>query len=137
MRVQQQTGCGILKPARRTFLRARLVSSVALFSISPGLLAAEANKESKDEQAALKAAATVLRADEIKTLQFIASGDSFTVGQNFTPNEPWPRVEVTSFKALLIMKASVCAWSCPGKWERRCRMAAVSRSPANCVRFKW
>jgi glyoxylase-like metal-dependent hydrolase (beta-lactamase superfamily II) len=65
------------------------------------LFAAEANRESKHEQAALKAAADALGVSVIKTLQFIASGNSFTVGQNFTPNDPWPRVEVTRFKALI------------------------------------
>ena len=36
---------------------------------------------------------------KIKTLQFTGSGANFSVGQNFTPNEPWPRVTVKSYTA--------------------------------------
>jgi hypothetical protein len=49
----------------------------------------------------IKLAAEALGADRIRTLQFTASGDSFTVGQNFAPSEPWPRVPVKHFAALI------------------------------------
>jgi hypothetical protein len=48
---------------------------------------------------ALKAAADALGAGTMKTLQFTGSGANFSVGQNFTPNEPWPRVTVKSYTA--------------------------------------
>src|SRR3989442_2266459 len=48
---------------------------------------------------AVKAAAASLGADRLKTLQFTASGANFSVGQNFTPAEPWPRVTVKSYTA--------------------------------------
>src|SRR5438876_6350310 len=48
---------------------------------------------------ALKAAADALGATKIKTLQFTGSGANFSVGQNFTPNDPWPRVTVKSYTA--------------------------------------
>src|SRR2546421_2240280 len=48
---------------------------------------------------AVKAAAASLGADRLKTLQFTASGANFSVGQNFTPSEPWPRVTVKSYTA--------------------------------------
>src|SRR5262249_39319274 len=38
-------------------------------------------------------------ADTITTLQFTASGSAFTVGQNFTPNDPWPRVAIKEYAA--------------------------------------
>jgi hypothetical protein len=50
---------------------------------------------------ALKAAADALGADTIKTLQFTASGANFTVGQNFTPNDPWPSVTIKRYSALI------------------------------------
>jgi len=50
---------------------------------------------------AVKAAAASLGAGTIKTLQFTASGANFSVGQNFTPSEPWPRVTVKSYTASL------------------------------------
>ncbi len=48
---------------------------------------------------ALRAAADALGAAKIKTLQFTGSGANFSVGQNFTPNDPWPRVTVKSYTA--------------------------------------
>jgi hypothetical protein len=35
-----------------------------------------------------------LGASAIKKLQFTVSGETFSVGQNFTPSDPWPRVAV-------------------------------------------
>src|SRR5439155_9108962 len=37
----------------------------------------------------------------IKTLQFTASGKNFSVGQNYTPSEPWPPVTVKAYTALI------------------------------------
>ena len=48
---------------------------------------------------ALQATADALGAVKIKTLQFTGSGANFSVGQNYTPNEPWPRVEVKNYSA--------------------------------------
>ncbi len=48
---------------------------------------------------ALKAAADALSAAKIKTVQFTGSGANFSVGQNFTTSEPWPRVSVKSYTA--------------------------------------
>src|SRR4030095_14404127 len=50
---------------------------------------------------ALQAAADALGAVRIKTLQFTGSGANFSVGQNFTPNEPWPKVDVKNYTALI------------------------------------
>jgi glyoxylase-like metal-dependent hydrolase (beta-lactamase superfamily II) len=49
----------------------------------------------------LKAAADALGVASIKTLQFSGSGANFSVGQNYTAGEPWPRVTVKSFTALV------------------------------------
>ena len=43
-----------------------------------------------------KPPADSLGANAIKTLEFIASGRA---GQNFTPNDPWPRVKVSNYTA--------------------------------------
>src|SRR5437016_4091993 len=50
---------------------------------------------------ALEAAADALGVNEIKTLQFTATRTSFTVGQNFPPDEPWPPVPIKSYTALI------------------------------------
>lgn len=49
----------------------------------------------------LEAAADALGVNEIKTLQFVASGTNFTVGQNFTPDDPWPPVPVKIYRVLI------------------------------------
>ena len=36
---------------------------------------------------------------KIKTLQFTGSGANFSVGQNYAPSEPWPRVTVKNYSA--------------------------------------
>jgi glyoxylase-like metal-dependent hydrolase (beta-lactamase superfamily II) len=48
---------------------------------------------------AVKAAADALGAAKIKTLQVSGSGANFSVGQNFTPAEPWPRVTIKTYTA--------------------------------------
>src|SRR3989449_6924494 len=48
---------------------------------------------------AVQTAADTLGAARIKTLQFTGSGQNFSVGQNYTPAEPWPPVTVKSYTA--------------------------------------
>ena len=92
--------------------------------------------ESAQQRDALKAATHALGADRMKTLQFFASGANFTVGQNFTPADPWPRVTIRIMWRRSIMKPVACGWSCCAKWAQRCRGAAVCRSPASCIKFR-
>ncbi|PWT84229.1 MAG: MBL fold metallo-hydrolase [Blastocatellia bacterium] len=48
---------------------------------------------------AVKSAADALGAGNMKSLQFSGSGANFSVGQNYTPSDPWPRVTVKSYTA--------------------------------------
>src|SRR5437899_8411638 len=50
---------------------------------------------------AVQTAADALGAARIKTLQFTGSGQNFSVGQNYTPAEPWPPVTVKSYTAAI------------------------------------
>jgi glyoxylase-like metal-dependent hydrolase (beta-lactamase superfamily II) len=50
---------------------------------------------------AVKAAGDALGAARIKTLQLTGSGANFSVGQNYTTKDPWPRVTVKSYTALI------------------------------------
>ena len=52
------------------------------------------------QQGALQTAADTLKVSTIKTLQVTGSGANFSVGQNYTSSEPWPRVTVKSYTAL-------------------------------------
>ncbi len=56
---------------------------------------------SAQQQNAVQAAADALGAARIKTLQFTGSGANFSVGQNYTPTEPWPRVPVKNYTATI------------------------------------
>src|SRR5919108_240273 len=47
----------------------------------------------------LSTAADTLGTARIKTLQFTGSGQNFSVGQNYTPSEPWPPVPVKNYTA--------------------------------------
>ncbi len=49
----------------------------------------------------LKAAADALGVAKIKTLQFTGSGATFSVGQNFKPTDPWPRVTLKGYTAAI------------------------------------
>jgi glyoxylase-like metal-dependent hydrolase (beta-lactamase superfamily II) len=53
------------------------------------------------QQGALQTAADKLGVANIKTLQVTGSGTNFSVGQNYTSSEPWPRVTVKNFTALV------------------------------------
>jgi glyoxylase-like metal-dependent hydrolase (beta-lactamase superfamily II) len=55
---------------------------------------------SSAQRTALDTAAEVLGVDSIRTIQFTASGATFTVGQNFTPDDPWPRVTLSRYTVL-------------------------------------
>lgn len=48
---------------------------------------------------ALQAAVGALGAANVTTLEFTGSGAMFTLGRNFTPNDPWPRVTLKSYTA--------------------------------------
>jgi hypothetical protein len=49
------------------------------------------------QRTAVDTAVDTVGADSAKTLEFTASGATFTVGQNFTPNDPWPRVTLKRY----------------------------------------
>ena len=51
------------------------------------------------QQGALQTAADKLGVAKVKTLQVTGSGANFSVGQNYTSTDAWPRVEVKNFTA--------------------------------------
>jgi hypothetical protein len=53
------------------------------------------------QQNALQTAATTLGVATIKTLEFRGAGRNFSVGQNYTPADPWPAVTVKEFTATM------------------------------------
>jgi glyoxylase-like metal-dependent hydrolase (beta-lactamase superfamily II) len=53
------------------------------------------------QRSAIDAAVDALGARAVNTLQFTASGATFTVGQNFTPEDPWPRVMLRRYSVFV------------------------------------
>ena len=51
------------------------------------------------QKSAVQTAADTLGVATIKTLEVVGSGANFSVGQNYSPSEPWPRVTVKSYTA--------------------------------------
>jgi hypothetical protein len=94
---------------RRFVLLAGVSSTVsaatrALAALS-GLMSPSAARAARQSDA-LEAAAAALGAKTIQTLQFTGSGASFTVGQNFTPDDPWPLVPVKRYDARINYETS-------------------------------
>jgi glyoxylase-like metal-dependent hydrolase (beta-lactamase superfamily II) len=54
---------------------------------------------STQQATVIKSAADYLGATTLKTLRLTAAGANFSVGQNFTPNEPWPKVAIRAYTA--------------------------------------
>src|SRR5262245_60253609 len=68
-----------------------LVATIGVLALTSALTAQQTNS--------LQKAADALSVAKIKTLQFTGSGANFSVGQNYTPAEPWPRVTVKNYTA--------------------------------------
>src|SRR5436190_15078316 len=54
---------------------------------------------SAQQSTAIQMAAKTLGVASIKTLAFTGAGQNFSVGQNFSPTEPWPPVLVKNYAA--------------------------------------
>ncbi len=72
--------------------KARLLAVVCVLALGVSATA---------QQGALQTAASTLGVGTIKTLQFTGAGRNFSIGQNYTPSEPWPAVPVKSYTATI------------------------------------
>ena len=71
--------------------------SVVLLAVVLGL----STSSSAQQSGALGAAADLLGASRINTLQFTAAGAAYLLGQNYTADEPWPPVLVRAHTVIL------------------------------------
>ncbi|MBI2187118.1 MAG: MBL fold metallo-hydrolase [Acidobacteria bacterium] len=55
----------------------------------------------QDARAVLQAAAKAMGADQVRTIQYTATGWNALVGQSYNLNEDWPRFEVTSYTRVI------------------------------------
>jgi glyoxylase-like metal-dependent hydrolase (beta-lactamase superfamily II) len=59
----------------------------------------------QDARAVLQAAVTAMGAANVKTIQYSGAGWNAAVGQSFSPEEDWPRFEVTSYTRTIDFQA--------------------------------
>jgi len=68
------------------------VTLMAALLILPPLAAS-----AQDNRAALEPIAKAMGAGSVKSIQYSGNGANFQVGQNYSPDLPWPRFVVKSF----------------------------------------
>ena len=73
--------------------------NIAILSV--GIVLTFAPDVSPQQLDTLKSAADALGVNQVNTLEFTGSGATFSVGQNFEPNDPWPRVTLKRYTALI------------------------------------
>ena len=69
----------------------RLFVLFALLALTAGVAAAQ------DAKTVLQAASTAMGATNLKTIQISGAGFMAAVGQSYSPNDDWPRFQVTSY----------------------------------------
>ena len=65
---------------------------------------------------------------EVNSLQYSGSGAFFSLGQSFTPGEPWPRFGLKSYTRTIDYRRCAMMWS--GPRAIRWRAAGGCQSPA-------
>lgn len=65
------------------------------------LLALPGAALAQDASAVLANASRIIGAEQLRTLQYSGTGSDFVFGQAYSPNDAWPRFNVTSFKRSL------------------------------------
>ena len=61
------------------------------------LLAGASTVHAQDARAVLRAAVVAMGADKVKTIQYSGTGWNAAVGQSYSPQDDWPRFEVTRY----------------------------------------
>ncbi|MEQ1759320.1 MAG: MBL fold metallo-hydrolase [Vicinamibacterales bacterium] len=70
-------------------------------ALAVAIVLASAVAPSAQQAGALQTAATTLGTANVRTLQFTASGGQYSVGQNYTAAEAWPRITVPTYTAAI------------------------------------
>jgi len=68
----------------------------------------------QDAGAILQAASTAIGAGNVKSIQYSGTGWNAATGQSFSPNDDWPRFDVTSYTRTIDYDASSgSSWMLP------------------------
>ena len=89
------------------------------------------------QQGALQSAAATLGVANIKSLEFVGTGQAFSVGQNYVASDPWPAVPLKNYTATINYDAGSMRIDLFARWVRLCREAAAPHSPATSDRLSW
>src|SRR3990167_2558811 len=68
-----------------------------ILALAALLALAAASGSAQDARAVLQASAAAMGANNVKTIQYTATGWNALVGQSYNLSEDWPRFEVTSY----------------------------------------
>ena len=77
-------------------MKNRLGVLVTLAALLGGTAAAPM-ASAQDVRSVLQAAAKAMGADNMKSIQYSGTGWQGAVGQNFSPDMDWPRIELASY----------------------------------------
>lgn len=72
--------------------------AIAAVALAAGLAMTPNERTSPDP---LHTAAKALAVDAVRTVRLTGTGATYTVGQNFSPTDPWPRVGLTHYEMLV------------------------------------
>ena len=75
------------------------MQKLTVFALAAALLGSAGL--SAQQPNAIQRASTLLGAGTVKTIQFVGTGQNFSVGQNYTSSDPWPAVPVKSYTATI------------------------------------
>src|SRR5882762_8368220 len=71
--------------------------SISVTLMAALLILAPLAASAQDNRAALEPIAKAMGAGSVKSIQYSGNGANFQVGQNYTPDLPWPRFVVKSY----------------------------------------
>src|SRR5213083_3796089 len=74
-----------------------MARKLCVASILLALIVAGDSLRAQDARGVLQAAVKAMGADNVRTIQYSGTGWNGAVGQSFSPQDDWPRFEVTRY----------------------------------------
>ncbi len=72
-----------------------MVKTLSILLVAFGLTVGTA--AAQDAKTALQAASTAMGGTNLKSIEYSGTGWNAAVGQSYSPNDDWPRFEITSY----------------------------------------
>src|SRR2546428_13274910 len=74
-----------------------MARKLCIATVLLGLIVAGDSLRAQDARGVLQAAVKAMGADNVRTIQYSGTGWNAGVGQSFSPQDDWPRFEVTRY----------------------------------------